>query len=120
MLKNIFFSRFERSFDSHLPLSIQKIVYSVASNFNLNPHLNDGSDPTNKRLEFAHATLHMRIYQHYGAQSSRIMQSAHVYLDYLAGITPEQTNLPETHGETLPHAPVGIPSLVNVSPSQNS
>lgn len=57
---------------------VRRLARDLARKSNGNPELD-------QRLEFAHAALHMQIYQRYGSHSSEFMQHAHNALDELIG-----------------------------------
>ena len=89
MLRNLFRKTFEQTKTDTLPSHIQKLVVNTSKEFN---RRHKTTDPVLQRkiLGLAHTTLHMRIYQRFGAQSNDIMSSA--YADLRQRMTIGQLN----------------------------
>lgn len=78
MINLLFRKNFEQTDRIHLPPKAAQILQSVAQDFL-------ASNRTAKKHEIAHATLHMRLYQHFGRQSSDIVSEADDLLHKLVG-----------------------------------
>lgn len=82
MLKNIFQNKFEQHSSKKLPSHIQKIVAATSKEF-LKRHKTTDPVLQRKILGLAHTTLHMRIYQRFGAQNDETMTNAYTELSQL-------------------------------------
>lgn len=78
MIRLQFRRSFEQTNRTGLPPKAARILQSVAQDFL-------ASNRTAKKHEIAHATLHMRLYQHFGHQSSDIVSKADDLLHKLVG-----------------------------------
>lgn len=75
-----FSRKIERNFERTIPPGAISIVRHLVRDI---ARKSSGSSEIDQRLEFAHAALHMQIYQRYGTRSSGFIQHAHNALDEL-------------------------------------
>ncbi|HRJ06021.1 MAG TPA: hypothetical protein PK096_00415 [Candidatus Saccharibacteria bacterium] len=78
MIKTLFRKNFEPTHHAHLPPQAARILHGVVREF-------ESSGRSAAEHEMAHATLHMRLYQHFGHQSSDIVSEADKLLHKLVG-----------------------------------
>lgn len=78
MIKKLFRRKFEQSSHPDLPHKASRILQAVANDFM-------ASDRSAKHHEMARANLHMRLYQHFGHESSQIVPHAEKLLGELLG-----------------------------------
>jgi hypothetical protein len=80
MQKNTMTKSFEQIQTTVLPKDVVRIISSLAREIRKSTK----SHPLQpKQLESCYATLHMRIYQHYGSVSEDFMESARIELELL-------------------------------------
>jgi hypothetical protein len=72
--------KFERNFERTIPPNAIAIVRRIAKDL---VRKSGNSQVPDQRLEFAHAALHMQIYQRFGTRSNGFIRNAHVALDEL-------------------------------------
>ena len=104
VLRKFLLGSFEQNTNGHLPFVVERVVRQVARNFSVDSA--DSSAIYLRQIEFAHVTLHMRLYQRFGIKSNQTIDLAHLYLDKLLTTSREPARSPTSAEIRYPVATV--------------